>query len=345
MEAPAPGTAARAGAQDRVAVVGLNMGGPRTPPEVEPFLEALFADRQLVRLPWFLRPFQGALARRVARKRGPEARINYAKIGGGSPILGITEAQMAGVAARLSGLGVDALGLVAMRYTAPRARDAARRARSAGVRRVVALSLYPQYSPSTGGSSLADFRTAWSAEGGDPAALVEIANWGSERFYLDTVAAMVRERLDLMGEPRPHVLFSAHGLPAAYVRRGDPYRGHVEATFRGVVDRLPDDVSCSLAFQSRVGPAEWIRPYTDERVRELARDGVRRLLMVPLAFVSDHVETLYEMDMLYGGLARDSGIPVFERVAAPNATPRFTAGLGDLVARALGVPVPAEAAR
>lgn len=321
-----------------LAVVALNMGGPSDLAGVEPFLRDLFADQSLVRLPRFLRPFQNLLAARVARRRGPEARANYAKIGGASPIRRITEAQAQGVARRLRALGADARPFVAMRYSRPRAADAVAAIKALGASRILALSLYPQYSPATGGSSLADLQESLIAAGLADIPMAEIRSFASEPSYLDATGAMVNEALAAFGEPAPHVLFSAHGLPVAYVAAGDPYRSEIEATWKGVAARLPPGITHSLAFQSRVGPAEWLRPYTDEHLRELAGRGVRRLLMVPLGFVSDHVETLYEMDLLYGGLARSLGIAEFRRVAALNDRREFLDGLGDLAAEALGLP-------
>jgi ferrochelatase len=137
-----------------------------------------------------------------------------------------------------------------------------------------------------------------------------------------------------MGGPTPHVTFSAHGLPVSYIKSGDPYRDEIDATFRGILERLPERLDTSLCFQSRVGPAEWLRPYTEDHVADLARRGVKRLLMVPLAFVSDHIETLYEMDMLYGAEAVRLGME-FRRVPALNGSTILADALTQLVAERL----------
>jgi ferrochelatase len=323
-------------AEARVAVVGLQMGGPAHLAGVEAFLRELFADPALVRLPWPLRGFQARLARRIARRRAPEVAQHYAQIGGGSPILEETWAQMEGVAGRLRELGVDAFPLVSMRYCAPRSDEAARLVARGAATHVVALSLYPQYSPATAGSSLLDLRVALSRSDARDLPYYEVASYAGLEAYLEAVAAPVRRLLAGWGPPAPHIVFSAHGLPEAYVRKGDPYREEIETSYQGVRARLGPGLETSLAFQSRVGPGRWLGPGTEQRLRELAGSGVRRVLMVPLGFVSENVETLYEMDILYGDLARRLGIG-FARAPVPGADPGFLGGLADLV---LGAVVP-----
>ncbi len=326
----------------RVAVVGLNMGGPIDQSAVEPFLAALFADQDLVRLPAIIRPFQSALGRRIARRRSHEVGKNYALIGGGSPILRHTEAQMEGTCARLRELGIQAKAGVAMRYTPPRAEEAVRRLVEWAPTRIVALSLYPQFSPATGGSSLADF---WAAVDGSPlrgVARSEVKDFATEPFYLDAMAGQIRDVLAEMGPPRPHLLFSCHGLPESYIKRGDPYRDRIEQSYRGILARLPSDLEHSISFQSRVGPQRWLQPYTEAHLPTLAARGVKRLLMVPLGFVSDHIETLYEMDLLYGDQAKSLGIADVRRVVALNDDRRFTRGMGDYLAGKLQGTAPAE---
>ena len=323
-----------------IAVIHLNMGGPASAAEVGPFLEALFSDPALIRLPWYLRPFQGLLARTIARKRTEEATRNYDLIGGCSPLLPITEAQAAGVARALAERGHDALGLVAMRYTAPRADEAIAAARRAGVERIVALTLYPHFSDSTTGTSLLDLRAARRRVWPDGPELIEIREYPEADFYVDTVVDQVTEVLERMGDPSPHVLFSSHGLPQEYVDRGDPYRDQIGATFDRVRERLPAGIACSLSFQSRVGPKVWLKPYTEVAVVELARQGVERLVIAPLGFVSEHVETLYEMDMLYADAAREAGVKEVQRVPTPGEHPRFIATMGgDSPGTSISVPI------
>lgn len=323
--------------EDRIAVVALNMGGPIDQDAVEPFLRELFADESLVQLPFFLKPFQAKLARKIAIKRSPEVRENYKKIGGGSPILKTTRLQVEGTVRRLRERGFDAHPFVAMRYAPPRAAEIAQQIRMLGAHRILALSLYPQFSPSTGGSSLDDLRTALVQVGLDDIVYSEVRDFAEEPFYLDAMAEGIREGLKHFGSAKPHVLFSAHGMPRKYIRKGDPYESRILASYKGVVERLPKELETSISFQSRVGPLEWLRPYTEEHLPKLAASGVERLLMVPLGFVSDHVETLYEMDLLYGEQARRLGIKDIVRIPALNDRPDFLNGLAEHCARVLGV--------
>lgn len=316
------------------ALVALNMGGPDSLDAVRPFLRNLLADPALVRLPFPLSAAQGAFASFVAGRRAPKVAEAYRALGGASPLLKWSALQAEKAAARATERGVPCRPFVAMRYWRPFADDAAAAVRAfvdaedaAGI---VLLTLYPQYSDATTGTSLRDARAALSRAGLDRFPKVEIDRYPTLEGYVEATALSVLRRLPESGE-RPYVLFSAHGLPESYVRRGDPYRDEIEAAYRAVVARLPSDVAHGLSFQSRVGPARWLGPYTDDAVRALAGRGVRSLLMVPLAFVSDHVETSYEMDVLYGDLARKAGLS-FDRVPALNDDDGFCAALGDLVA-------------
>lgn len=325
-----------------VAVVVLNMGGPDRLESVEPFLANLLADPALIRLPFFMRPFQGGFARFIARRRSVEVRENYAKIGGGSPLRCWSELQAILVCRGLASRGIVATPHVAMRYWHPFADEAVAELRASKPRAVVVLSLYPQFSGATSGSSLDDMKAALVRGGMGDIPCVVIDRFPALPGYLDATAATIRDALDTMGGPTPHVTFSAHGLPVSYIKSGDPYRDEIEATFRGILERLPEGLDTSLCFQSRVGPAEWLRPYTEDHVADLARRGVKRLLMVPLAFVSDHIETLYEMDMLYGAEAVRLGME-FRRVPALNGSPLLADALTQLVSERLehaGVGVP-----
>ncbi len=315
-------------------VILMNLGGPARPSAIRPFLTALFSDREIIRLPGgpLLQP---VTARLLTTLRLASVRANYARIGGGSPLPAITRRQAEGLRERLRARGIEAQTATALRYTRPRADDALRAL--SGADRLVAVSLYPQYSRATTGSSLADLRRALDRAGlGFPLSVVD--RYPDHPGYLDALADTVRRGLSAWPAPRRPsvvVLFSAHSLPERLVREGDPYVEEVGRTVAGVRERLPAGQPWRLAFQSRVGPVRWVGPGTEEVLRDLAREGARDVLVVPVSFVSDHLETLYEIDLLYGTLARRRGIERYRRAEALNDSPAFLEALADLVTEAL----------
>lgn len=320
------------GGNASVAIVGLNMGGPAQLDGVRPFLRALFADQRLVRLPAALRPLQGALAWLVAALRGGKVRAAYAAIGGSSPLLATTEAQLRGVAALLAAAGQPAESFALMRYTAPRADEVVCALANRRPQVIVVLSLYPQFSEATTGSSLADFERALATSrvlAGVPRVIID--RFGTLPGYTRATAAMVLRELEDWADEDQYVLFSAHGLPESYVRRGDPYEREVRASFALMRAGLPQGWRVELTFQSRVGPARWLGPATVDRIRELGREGVRKLAIVPLAFVSDHIETLFELDVDAVERAHAAGITDVRRVSALNTEPMFLKALAELV--------------
>jgi ferrochelatase len=316
------------------ALVVLNMGGPDGLDAVQPFLRNLLADPFIVSLPWPLSLVQGKFADFVSRRRAPKVAEGYRVLGGGSPLLCWSELQAIKSARAATELGVPCKPFVAMRYWKPFADETVAAIRAVrekeGLAGIVVLSLYPQFSRATTETSLIDFREALVRGGLAEVPRYEIDRWPELPGYLDATADSVRRALPA-GPPYPYVLFSAHGLPESYVKRGDPYRDEIERTYRGVLARLPKGPEYGLSFQSKVGPAAWLKPYTDAAVEALAARGVRDLLMVPLAFVSDHIETTYEMDVLYGDLARERGMK-FARVPALNGDEALCRALGAAVA-------------
>jgi protoporphyrin/coproporphyrin ferrochelatase len=308
------------------ALVVLNMGGPDSLDAVEPFLRNLLADPALVQLPFPLKLFQKTFARIAARRRLAHARHGYEDLGGSSPLLGHTKAQAEGIAGALRSRGVDARPFVAMRYWHPFADDTAAAIRALDLQGTIVVSLYPQFSPATGGSSIDDMQRALRKAGLSDRPVVVIDRYPGLPGYIEAMVASVRRSLVEAGPPAPHVLFSAHGLPQKYVDDGDPYLDQIRTSYDATRRALDPLLECSLAFQSRVGPREWLRPYTEDHLRDLASRGVRRVLMVPLGFVSDHIETLHEMDETYASLARSLGMQFF-RTPALNADPTFTDAL------------------
>jgi protoporphyrin/coproporphyrin ferrochelatase len=322
-------------------VVLMNMGGPDSLEAVEPFLRNLFSDEDLIRLPWGPTG-QRTLARVIASRRAPKVRELYRSIGGKSPIADLTARQAGALEAALRAGGVECRCRVAMRYWKPFAAEAAAALRADGVDRVLALSLYPQFSYSTTGSSLKDLRRALEAAGVQ-APLAIIDRYGDDPAYLDALTETVAAGLEAFPaaeRDRVPVLFSAHGLPQAYVDDGDPYEREVRATVAGVVVRLGLEDRSYIGFQSKVGPVRWLGPSTEAVIHDLAQRGAGKLLVVPVAFVSDHIETLQEIDLLYRDIARAAGIMDFKRAPALNDRPAFVAALAGLVRRRLAAEAP-----
>lgn len=316
-------------AEKRTAVVLFNLGGPDSTAAVEPFLRNLFNDPAIIGLPG---PLRRLVARMIVRRRGPTAREIYGKIGGASPLLPNTEAQARALGEQLSDLGGIRI-FVSMRYWHPMANDAAMSVASHRPDRIILLPLYPQYSSTTTASSFAAWRKAAAASGlTAPTSLV--CCYPTAPGFVAAAARLVQIGIDEARHHlnrQPRVLFSAHGLPKKVVARGDPYPTQVEASARAIANRLgleaKDWVVC---YQSRVGPLEWIRPYADDEIRRAGRDGVP-VVLFPVAFVSEHSETLVELDMDYRHLAEQAGVPAYVRVPTVGTAPEFIAALADLV--------------
>lgn len=296
---------------------------------MRPFLTRLFTDREIIKLPGG--PFgQALLGRFIAWKRTREVQENYAKIGGGSPIVRWSTLQGRGLTERLKARGHDVTFALAMRYWNPTTDQALDELERAGVERLLTLTMYPHYSLATTGSSVGELERVMKRRG-TKLPLDRIDTWYDHPGYLDALAHRTRVALDVhFKDRRPTLLISAHGLPKHFIEGGDPYIDHIRVTMEGVLKRLPD-LPHVLGYQSRVGPVEWIGPSTDEVIQQLARDGVKDVLVLPISFVSDHVETLYEVDLLYGDQARALGITTFKRVQSLNDFPPFLDALADLV--------------
>jgi ferrochelatase len=301
---------------------------------VRPFLTRLFTDREIIQLPGGAIG-QAFIGRMIAWKRTPEVQENYAKIGGGSPIVRWTTLQGRGIVDRLRERGHDVAFAMAMRYWTPTTEEALAELERAGVGRLVALTLYPHYSMATTGSSARELSRVMKRRG-VKLPLDRIDIWYDHPGYLDALALRTKEALARFApDAPPTLLVSAHGLPKHFIEAGDPYCEHIRITVEGVLARLPK-LPHVLGYQSRVGPVEWIGPSTDEVIRTLAHDGVRDVLVLPISFVSDHIETLYEIDMLYADQARALGITNFRRVESLNDFPPFLDALAGLVEPKLG---------
>lgn len=309
----------------KTAVLLLQMGGPDSLEAVEPFLLNLFTDRDIIKIgPSFLQPL---IARFIVKRRAPRVEENYRQIGGKSPLKELTEAQARALEAKL---GPDYRCFVAMRYWHPSTLEALAAIRKEGITRVIALSLYPHYSRATTGSSINELKRVLETAG------VKFDVSYADRFYdhpLYIRALAEKVENGLSGFPdrsRVEILFSAHSLPQSFIDDGDPYLAHIEETVRLVMERF-EGVSYHLAFQSRAGPVKWLEPSTDEMLKHLAAHGCKSMLMVPLSFVSDHIETLHEIDIEYGGEARHLGVEDFRRTESLNSSPLFIECLAELV--------------
>jgi ferrochelatase len=324
----------------KTAVVLFNLGGPDRLDSVRPFLFNLFSDAAIIALPL---PLRWPLAKLIAARRAPIAREIYAHLGGGSPLLANTRAQAEALEQKLGRASHRVF--IAMRYWHPFAAETAAAVKSFAPERVVLLPLYPQFSATTTGSSLADWRRAAKAARFDAPARA-ICCYPTAPGFIEAVAARVRAALgSAPGGAKPRVLFSAHGLPKRLVEAGDPYQWQVEKSVAAVVAKLDiPGLDWRVCYQSRVGPLEWIGPATDREIESCGREK-RAAIVVPIAFVSEHSETLVELDIEYRKLAEKSGVPRYTRVGTVGTDPIFIDALAGLVreAEASSVPIAARA--
>ena len=309
------------------AVLLLQMGGPDALEAVRPFLLNLFSDREIIKIgPAWLQPL---IARMIVRRRAPKVAEKYREIGGKSPIRELTQAQADALSAEL---GVPCY--VGMRYWQPFTADTVKQLRANGAQKIVALSLYPHYSRATSGSSFNDLTRQLADLDGD-FEVIRIPHFYDHPLYIQALAEKVAQGLTGFPDPSSvQLLFSAHSLPQSFIDEGDPYLDHIKATVRLVMERF-SAVQHHLAFQSRAGPVKWLEPSTDDKLKELAANGCKQLLMVPLSFVSDHIETLHEIDIEYAEEAHKRGISDFRRTESLNSSPTFIRCLSELVRTAL----------
>jgi len=323
----------------RVGVLLLNLGGPDELEDVRPFLYNLFSDPEIIRLPvsWLQKP----LAWLISTARSRKSQENYKQIGGGSPLRRITEEQARALKQQLEAEGKDARVYVGMRYWHPFTEEAVVRIKRDQLEKLVILPLYPQFSISTSGSSFRILERIWQQ---DPALqkipYTVIPSWYDEPAYLQAMANLIAQELDKFSQPEQvHIFFSAHGVPLSYVEEaGDPYQYEIEECTRLIMETLNRPNDHTLAYQSRVGPVEWLKPYTEEAIEDLGKQGVKDLLVVPISFVSEHIETLQEIDIEYRELAEASGIENFHRVPALNTDTTFIQALTNCVENALDSP-------
>jgi len=314
-------------------VLMLNMGGPARQEDVHDFLLRLFSDTDIINL-----PFQSWLGPRIARRRTPAIQEKYAEIGGGSPILRWTELQgklMCEQLDEVSPATAPHKHFVAFRYVHPLTEDAIPAVLESGVKRLVVFSQYPQYSCATTGSSVNALHQ-YCRENPLPAdlRLSMVDRWSTHPGLVRSFAANIRAELDKLSEEARRkvvLLFSAHSLPLRAVSRGDPYPAEVGATVQAVMAELQHAYPYRLVWQSKVGPLPWMEPATDAAIEAMAKRGHKHLMLVPISFVNEHIETLHELDIEYAhDLGKKTGASIY-RVPTPNDHPEFIAGLADIV--------------
>ncbi len=324
----------------KIAIVLFNLGGPDRPEAVQPFLFNLFNDPAIIDAPG---PLRWLLAQTISRRRAPIARKIYQELGGGSPLLANTRAQAVALQAALNASGDrEFKAFIAMRYWHPMSDTVARAVMAYGPDQVVLLPLYPQFSTTTTGSSVADWTRA-AARAGLTAPTRSLCCYPTQPGFIAEIAGLLRTALAEAGDG-PRVLFSAHGLPRKFIDGGDPYQWQIEQTTAAVAQAVngaavgalgaADLLDWRVCYQSRVGPLEWIGPSTDQEIARAGAEG-RSLIVVPIAFVSEHSETLVELDIEYRRLAEAKGVPSYTRVATVDAGAAFIEGLAELVRAAL----------
>jgi ferrochelatase len=315
-----------------VAVVLLQLGGPDSLQTVEPFLYNLFLDPDIIDLPFaFL--FRRLLARTISSRRAPKVAEYYRKIGGRSPILRLTNRQAVALERELRP-ALNVRTFVAMRYWHPMTDEIVRSISQEGIERVILLPLYPQYSRTTTGSSINEWNRALVRNDATDLGADVITEYCEHPLYIKAVVRNIRialARVPAAARSGVHLVFSAHGTPVNLVKRGDPYQQQVIRTYRSVVRVGDFGLPHHLCYQSKVGPQRWLEPSLVDTIDSLGAQGVSHVLVIPIAFVSDHSETLYEINMEVRHRAYRAGIAYFDMSPALNTNPLFIKALADLI--------------
>lgn len=321
----------------KTGILLLNLGGPDSLKAVRPFLYNLFSDRDIIRLgPSFL---QKPIAWLISTLRSKHTREMYSHIGNKSPILDITSAQADALQKSLNddtGHNISAQNYkvyIGMRYWHPFVKETIDEIMKDGIKDLIVLSLYPHYSKATTGSSVDEFRK--EIEGKD-INVRYINEWPDFPPYIDALADLIAEGTKQFHENDYHLLYSAHSLPESFITEGDPYLDHIKITIKRINERLTEgpynlnELNWGLSFQSKTGPVKWLGPSTDETIKKLARERCKNLFVVPISFVSDHIETLYEIDLLYKEMAKKRGMHLV-RCESLNTSGKFILALRDLI--------------
>ncbi|MGA3244802.1 MAG: ferrochelatase [Bacteroidota bacterium] len=323
---------------DRIAVVLFQLGGPDSLGAIEPFLFNLFMDPDIIDFP-FARFVRRPLAKFISSNRSKKVAVNYAAIGGKSPILDLTRAQASALETELN-KRFPAAVFVAMRYWNPLTSVVAEEIHTGRFKEIILLPLYPQYSITTSGSSINEWNRQCERIG-----LRDVSQAIVHRFYEnpDYISAIVENidaalsRFEGVPSNKIHLLFSAHGVPVSIIEKGDPYQKHIEATVRLVLERGGWTSPQTLCYQSKVGPAQWLKPSLNETIDRLGAAGVKNVLVIPVAFLTDHIETLHEINIETRHRAKELGIVQFEMMPALNSHPKLIKALADEVTRLVSI--------
>jgi ferrochelatase len=322
-----------------IGIILLNLGGPDSVRAVKPFLYNLFSDRKIIKLGPVI--FQKPIAWLISSLRSRKTERIYSLIGGRSPILNITREQAAALEEALNSSLItrhSSLSFkvyVGMRYWHPLIEETVPEISRDGVKKLVALSMYPHYSLATAGSSISRLMEVMKEY---PIDVFSIPSWNDHPLYIEALNDVIKKGLDSFasnsgemgteGLRDIQVLFSAHSLPVSLIKKGDPYVNQIRGTIKEVVKSLP--VKWSLSYQSKSGPVKWLEPSTEETLKRFAKLGCKNILLVPISFVSDHIETLYEIDILYKDMAEQLGM-VLKRADSLNTHPTFIQALQSVV--------------
>jgi ferrochelatase len=313
-------------------VLLINLGGPDSLDAVEPFLYNLFSDKDIITLPFGFQWLLPLLARRISRRRSPVAQEYYRVMGGKSPIREITEAQRQALEKELSREG-DYRVFVGMRYWHPDIEEALDQIEKEKIQKLIVLPLFPQYSKTTSGSGLNELNRLIKKKN-LRIDLLPVREWFNQPAYIQSIVERIDEGRKFFPGGSPgalHILFSAHGIPEKVIQSGDPYQKQIEETVRLIQTRFLKEDVVHLAYQSKVGRLKWIGPSVEKKLKELAEQKVEKILVVPISFVSDHSETLYEIDVLFKEMAREFGIPHFFRMPSLNTSSTFIRALKEIV--------------
>ncbi|HSP88343.1 MAG TPA: ferrochelatase [Ignavibacteriaceae bacterium] len=311
---------------NKIAVVLFNLGGPDSLDAVQPFLENLFNDPDIFKL-----PFQKSVARYISKKRAPKVQKEYELIGGKSPINDWTEKQRLMLENKLQNTGKNADVFIAMRYWKPLTEEIVSKVEKNNYEKIILLPLYPHFSVSTTGSSFNEWKRFYK---GDESKIIYIKSYQTHPLYLNAINERIDESLLRFNEnirKDVQLVFSAHGTPVSYVKKGDPYSHQIKETIEGVMKQRNFSHQHHICYQSKVGPAKWLEPGTDKMIEELSAKGKKHLLIIPISFVSDHVETSFELDIEYRHVADKVGIENYIVTKGLNDSQLFIDALYDLV--------------
>ncbi len=310
----------------KIGLVLLNMGGPDSLEAIQPFLYNLFSDHDIIQIP---KPIQKPVAWIISKTRAKKTEDYYKVMGGKSPQKEQTEEQ---AKALQNVLGKDFKVVVAMRYWHPFTEEALEKLKNENLEKIILLPLYPQYSKTTTGSSFNEFFRQFEKFKKQgyfkDVEVVKVESYHNNQRYIKAMVDNIKENLPDYKDY--HFLFSAHSLPEKIIKEGDPYKNQIEETVELIKNSFPE-IDYSLAYQSKVGPVKWLEPMTDEKIIELAKKGIKNIAVIPVAFVSEHSETLYELDIQYGKLAKEHGIENYKRIPTLKTHPEFIQTLKEIV--------------